>query len=164
MLDLNSNSPYIIAKWLDIANIADALREKTNTTEQFSLYKMADKLNEITTIDSPGTCHIVLNLPAYVTVFYSGISNVYYNGTLTATHSAPSNEPLTHCVSIPVTREIPHVPIGSILVFYYPQPIQGATVEGDIEFSLTNYGLAETTDYTYAIAKCNGSGTITINV
>ena len=144
-------------------SIADQItRIQNEVNNQTDMIAEIDSIIDI--LPNKPTCTIRVVLPAATCVFYWGESLLYFNGSLSGSYTAPSEIPNTHAASIATERVFENIPLGSVLTFYHPQQIVGATVDGAIEFGLTNYGFEETTKYNFAICRCNGSGTITINI
>lgn len=119
---------------------------------------------------SVGTCSVTIIVPAGVCCFGYGKYNVYVNTGSTWTSlgtdmSMPSTSSNSHYMPIEAKYEFLAIPVGSVFTFYRSGgAIKGATISGGIEFSLANHTSTTSASYNFAVCKCNGSGTITINV
>lgn len=117
-----------------------------------------------------GTCSITMELPSNVCVFGWGTYTRLLNGTTNMGEiTMPSaTTGLTHVMPANVTNVFDDIPVGSVFVFYRNDGIKGASVSGNIEFTLLNHTLASmypnSSKYLFAACRCNGDGTITIQV
>ena len=113
---------------------------------------------------SGGTCSVTMNLPGYVRVFGWGEYDVSFSGTSIPTNPMPSTNPNVHVLPLDAAYIFNDVPVGATFTFYHPDGIKGASVSGDIEFGLANHELVSRTTYLFGVCRCNGDGTITIQV
>ena len=121
---------------------------------------------------STGTCTVTMITPAGMLVIGYGECNIYlstdYGVSFTIDQgsvSMPSTRGSSHYLPMFAKRVFTNLPIGSIFTFYSGASIYitGASISGDIEFSLVNTSSAASNQYMYAVCKCNGDGEITIN-
>ena len=113
---------------------------------------------------------MTMELPSNVCVFGWGTYTRLLNGTTNMGEiTIPSaTAGLTHVMPANVTNVFDDIPVGSVFVFYRNDGIKGASVSGNIEFTLLNHTLASMDPtlgkYLFAACRCNGDGTITIQV
>lgn len=114
------------------------------------------------------TCTVEIFTPTGVSVFGYGTCDVYCssdetNYSFVNSTTLPSEEASFHCAPFSAKRVFTNLPVGSVFTFYNSS-ITGASISGDIEFSLANHEHVIITTYQFAVCQCNGNGTITINI
>jgi hypothetical protein len=111
-----------------------------------------------------GTCSVEIIAPGNVCVFGWGEARINVFGTVTDPFSMPSTEVNRHSLPFDATYIFDNIPVGSTFTFYSANGIKGASVTGGVEFGLANHTTKQTSTYLFGVCRCNGDGTITIQV
>lgn len=118
-----------------------------------------------------GTCSVEIIAPAGVCVFGWGEYDQYIsadNGSSWISMGTGLTMPGTggnsHTMPMYAKYVFANLAVGSVFTFYYANGIKGASVSGDIEFGLANHTTTNTMKHLYGVCRCNGDGTITIQV
>lgn len=114
---------------------------------------------------STGTCNVTINTASGVRVIGWGEFTVTSDGNTSGISQMPSTLTYRHWFPYSVTYNFLSIPVGSTFTFYHPTNgyIKGATVSDNIEFSFVEVDASPSSEYKFAICRCNGDGEITIN-